>query len=198
MVSTGILDKDNPAVVKLVDDIRKRIEIEIYYEYGFSSRLGRSLEKSSASTIAPSIDVFEKVTDNIYERVRNEVGEVRDISKNDIKKIVYGIILKLKNSGAIYKDAIREFIYKEGNSYMISKKRYNWMPGMSIVRKPQFVNINASNKSNDYDVISKNSWYYKWMEKSLRASTDINILLMRLNMPIDIYNIIFEQLETIG
>ena len=198
MVSTGILDKDNPAVVKLVDDIRKRIEIEIYYEYGFSSRVGRSLEKSSASTIAPSIDIFEKVTDNIYERVRNEVGEVRDISRNDIKKIVYGIILKLKNSGAIYKDAIREFIYKEGNSYMISKKRYNWMPGMSIVRKPQFVNINVSNKSNDYDVISTNSWYYKWMEKSLRASTDINILLMRLNMPIDIYNIIFEQLETSG
>lgn len=195
MVSTGVLDKEDEAVIKLVDDIRKRVEIEIYYEYGFSSRVGRSLEKSSASTIAPNIDVFEKVTDNIYERVINEVGEVRNISKDDMKQIVYGVILKLKNSGAIYKDAIREYIYKEGNSYMISKKRYNWMPGMSIVRKPQFVNINASKISNDYDVISKNSWYYKWMEKSLRASKDIGTLLMRLDMPIDVYNIMFEELE---
>lgn len=198
MVSTGLLNEKNEEVVKLVEDIRKRIEIEIYYEYGFSSRVGRSLEKSSASTIAPNIDVFEKSTNRIYERVINEVGEVKNISKDDIKQIVYGVILKLKNSGAIYKDAIREFIFKEGNFYMISKKRYNWMPGMSIVRKPQFVNINASKISNDYDVISKNSWYYKWMEKSLRSSKDIDVLLMRVDMPIDVYNIIFEELEKSG
>ena len=92
-----------------------------------------------------------------------------------MKRIVYGVILKLKNSGAIYKNAIREYIFSEGNSYMISKKRYNWMPGMSIVRKPQFVNINASKISNDYDIISKNSWYYKWMEKSLRASKEVSV-----------------------
>lgn len=195
MLSTGVLDKEDEAVIKLVDDIKRRVEIEIYYEYGFSSRVGRSLEKSSASTISPSINVFEDVCDSIYERVRNEVGEIRDISKHDMKRIVYGVILKLKNSGAIYKNAIREYIFSEGNSYMISKKRYNWMPGMSIVRKPQFVNINASKISNDYDIISKNSWYYKWMEKSLRASKDVSVLLMRLDMPIDVYNIIFEELE---
>ena len=195
MVSTGVVDKEDEAVRKLVDDIRRRVEIEIYYEYGFSSRVGRSLEKSSASTIAPNIDVFEKASDNIYERVINEVGEVRNISKHHMKTIIYGVILKLKNSGAIYKEALREFIFSEGNSYMVSKKRYNWMPGMSIVRKPQFVNINASKISNDYDVISKNSWYYKWMEKSLRDSKEIGTLLMRLDMPIEVYDIIFEELE---
>lgn len=198
MVSTGLLNKDDEATKKLVDDIRKRIEIEIYYEYGFSSQIGRSLEKSSASTLAHNIAVFESVSNKIYERVRNEVGEVSNISKDDMKRIIYGVILKLKNSGAIYKDCLREYIYSEGNSYMISKKRYGWMPGMSIVRKPQFVNINASKISNDYDVISKNSWYYKWMEKSIRASKDIEVLLMRLDMPVDIYNIIFKELENSG
>ena len=198
MVSTGVLNKDDEATKKLVDDIRKRVEIEIYYEYGFSSQIGRSLEKSSASTLAPNIDVFESVSNKIYERVINEVGEVSKISKDDMKRIIYGVILKLKNSGAIYKDCLREYIYSEGDSYMISKKRYGWMPGMSIVRKPQFVNINASKISNDYDVISKNSWYYKWMEKSIRASKDIEVLLMRLDMPVDIYNIIFKELENSG
>lgn len=198
MVSTGLLNKDDEATKKLVDDIRKRVEIEIYYEYGFSSQIGRSLEKSSASTLAPNIAVFESVSNKIYERVRNEVGEVSNISKDDMKRIIYGVILKLKNSGAIYKDCLREYIYGEGNSYMISKTRYGWMPGMSIVRKPQFVNINASKISNDYAVISKNSWYYKWMEKSIRASKDITVLLMRQDMPIDIYDIIFKELEASG
>lgn len=195
MVSKDTLDSEDDAVNKLVEDIKKRVEIEIYYEYGFSSRVGRSLEKSSTSTIAPNIDVFESATNKIYERVINEVGEVRDISKDDMKKIIYGVILKLKNSGAIYKDTLREYVFSEGNSYMISKKRYAWMPGMSIVRKPQFVNINASKISNDYDVINRGSWYYKWMEKSLRASKDIEILLFRQDIPFDIYNIIFDELD---
>ena len=59
MLSTGVLDKEDEAVIKLVDDIKRRVEIEIYYEYGFSSRVGRSLEKSSASTISPSINVLK-------------------------------------------------------------------------------------------------------------------------------------------
>lgn len=200
MVSTGVLDKESEAAIKLVDDIRKRLEIEIYYEYGFSSRVGRSLEKSSASTIAPSIEVFESVTDNIYERVINEVGQIRNLPKGEMKKIIYGIILKLKNSGAIYKDALREYIYNEGNSYMISKKRYNWMPGMSIVRKPKFVNtINSSKQSNDYDVMNNKSWYYKWLEKSIRRAFKefkLETPILRLDTPYDIYNIIFKELES--
>ena len=55
----------------LLSDVRKRISYEVLLEYGLSSRIGRTLEKSAASMIAPDLTKIEEAANAILERIHN-------------------------------------------------------------------------------------------------------------------------------
>lgn len=189
MTESGHLE-DNDESKRLIEDIAKRVELEVYYEYGFNSRIGRSLEKSGASTISIDSNLLNGIIPRIHLRITNEVEELRTISDERLQKIVQGLIIKLKNTGAIYNRFLDSYIFKDCESYMISKDRVKWMPGVSRARKPKFLSTyRISRQTKDYETVTKNSWYQKWVIKNVELN------LLREDLPYEIYKIVLEELK---
>lgn len=189
MVATGYLGETEEDIW-LINNIKDRVELEIYYEYGFNSRIGRTLEKSGASILAVNKNDINSVIDKIYLKLQNEIGELRNLPKEILSKVVIALIIKLKNNGAIYKECLNSFIYYDGNNIWLSKTKKPWMAGVGRARQPKFLSGYRITKNiNDYDVITKNSWYQRFIEKSF------NLDLIREDLPFEVYSIILKELK---
>ena len=79
MIQNRKLGKDALAK-KLMSDIEKRISYEIMLEYGLTSRIGRTLEKSGCSCLSFKEEELLEVAGNVQERVTNEIGSLPNTS----------------------------------------------------------------------------------------------------------------------
>lgn len=189
MVSSGVLG-DSEEDEWLLKDIKSRVELEIYFEYGYNSRIGRTLEKSGASTVEINQNYIADVIDRIYLKLQNEIGKLRNISKDTLSKVIMALIIKLKTNGAINKNCLNNYIYYDANYIWLTKKKMPWVSGLAQTRKPKFLSgYNISKNINDFDVITKNSWYQKYFEKSF------NIAVMREDLPYEFYSVVLKELK---
>lgn len=192
MTEQGSLNLEREASKYLLKNIKERIELEIYYEYGFNSRIGRTLEKSGASIIELDYSHIDKVLDRIYTKLINECENLSELNIQHLQSIIIGILMKLKINGGIYKDSLQSYINYE---YMLPKIYKNWMASTSSIKSPSYLALYSSSKPNGvFTVLDNKSWYYKWMRKNL---TDIHPLV-RQDTPNEVYKIILNELVNGG
>lgn len=125
---------------KLMSDIEKRISYEIMLEYGLTSRIGRTLEKSGCSCLAFPSDVIAEVAQIVHERVFNEIGGVEHTSYERFAQMVAGYLKIMAQNGAFDDDAFSLFLKENGNTYKLSNDLTSWMPGLQSGRNtPRFL-----------------------------------------------------------
>ncbi len=150
----------------LKHQVHKRIEWEIYSEYGFRTRIGRTLEKTGSSIAYVDPALLDTVSEILLESIENEIGGFERLDIKTVKLFLSGFLTHLKNRGAIYYKELDGFIDRWGEPYIIN--RIPWMPNFSInARTPAFLTVK---KSYRFDWISsrKNSrmtWYEAWADK---------------------------------
>lgn len=188
MVEKNFLETSE-AANNLIQDIKSRVELEIYYEYGFNSRIGRTLEKSNASILSINKEVLNFTIKNIYLKLINEFEELRDSNEVDIRNLIIGLLTKMKDNGALYKSVIHGYIKSNGNSYMLSNGYMGWMKGFSYSRTPKFLSGLKLKKNIGFDVIVKNSWYEKFFRNSLPLPS-----IIRDDLGFDVYKLILSEL----
>jgi DEAD/DEAH box helicase domain-containing protein len=71
-----------PAKSDLGDLISRRLRFETVSEYGFGSRIGRTLEKSGASAIRPDAQKLGQVVEQLVQMLPNEMEELRTAFTN--------------------------------------------------------------------------------------------------------------------
>lgn len=194
MLATGVLAGDANAN-SLLADIRNRLELEVFLEYGISARIGRSLEKSGASVIKLNRSKFDQAVERAYARVTNEIGELHDLDIKIIAGIMKGMLTKLKNNGGFYRKVYENFIKENGKTYQLSNKLIRWMPGMTRGRNvPRFLaGRHTHGKGRDpFDVPDHRSWYGRWTEKALEYP------LLREDIPTEVNSILIEELRNAG
>jgi len=164
MVSKRKLGKDERAK-RLMENIEKRISYEIMLEYGLSSHIGRTLEKSGCSCLSFPADTIESVSKIVYERAINEIGGLEHTSIERFRQMVAGYLNILAKNGA-FKDSTFELFLKEnGNTYFLSSDRISWLPGVKAGRNtPRFLcSSNDPGKKNyNFDTISEKR-YIDWI-----------------------------------
>ncbi len=120
--------------------ISRRLSFEIISEYGFSSRIGRTLEKSGASVLRPDPDKFKETVTSLSEILPNELEELRSQSMDVLPAFVLGLLTQIKNQGGIFYQDLDEYLTKWGKEYFLSQKRKIWMPSFGPkTRTPGFV-----------------------------------------------------------
>ncbi len=189
MCTEGQLRKDDDAK-NLVSFVEQRFKYETLMEYGVSSRIGRTLEKSGCSVL--SLD-FEKAIPSIKARVANEVGRLQSADDETFYKMVLGVLYQMKTNGAFTYYVFEQFIESGANFYHLTNERKKWLPGVNRgLNMPKFVAINrGSKKPKDFDIINAKSWYSKWINKYLpEFSLESD--------SIDIMKIILEELTKAG
>lgn len=156
-------DDDSKSVVEYVS---KRMDYEIFLEYGLSARIGRSLEKANCSVVSFNVD---KAIPRIMERISNEVGISQISNAEIIYRMTLGFLYGMKINGAFQHSIYAAFIRNNGQDFLLN--RVKWMPGSRKGRNiPKFIAMNRGGKRLGYfDVLDYRSWYGKWIGKHLPA-----------------------------
>jgi len=151
---------------KLMGDIEKRISYEIMLEYGLTSRIGRTLEKSGCSCLAFPSDTIDEVANTVHERVTNEIGGLSHTSYGRFQQMVAGYLRIMAQNGAFEDDAFSIFLKENGNTYLLSNDRVSWMPGRQSGRNtPRFLYrpSETAKKNYNFDTVAEKK-YTEWIE----------------------------------
>ena len=151
---------------KLMADIEKRISYEIMLQYGLTSNIGRTLEKSGCSCLEFPADVVSAVAENVYERAINELGDFPHTGKIHFEQMVCGYLKMMAQNGAFADSAFDEYLQEKGHNYYISNDRVSWMPGRQTGRNtPRFIYqpILPQRRNNAFDTFDDNK-YVDWIK----------------------------------
>lgn len=165
MIEKRKFGKDDKAK-KLMKDIEKRLSYEIMLEYGLTSRIGRTLEKSGCSCLQFLPDTISSVGTIVHERAVNELGGLTRATVSDFETMVAGYLRMMAQSGAFDDSAFYPFLTKDGDTFHISNERWSWMPGRQSGRNtPRFIFLpkGAKKKNYSFDTISDKK-YLSWIE----------------------------------
>ncbi len=183
----------------LRDLVDKRIRWEIMGEYCFSSRIGRTLERTGSSIAHLSPGMFNELVPALLERLQNEIGSLRTLDEVTLRRFIVGLIVHLKNQGGVVQPILIDYINSWGNTYLITNSRINWMPGIGKgTRAPVFVTEKEPKQSDRFETLLRKSkqratWYQRWAEKCF---TPVNPFVVDEMEPI--FKVVFAVLDKAG
>jgi DEAD/DEAH box helicase domain-containing protein len=156
---------------KLPDDSRlkeyviNRMKWEVLREYGFSARLGRTLEKTGASVVCLNSQKLDKTIERILDSLRNETDELRDLSVETLQWFISGLIVHLKNKGGIDWNEFSGYIESWGNTYKLSV--IPWMQNFGVrTRAPSYLTTaNQYRFDALFESVNRRTWYEHWLDK---------------------------------
>lgn len=125
-----------PADSRLPKKVKARLHWEIWSEYGYNSRIGRTLEKTSCSVAGISASMLQVWSDAVLPKLHNDLG-FRNCTELQVKRILAFFVRFLCIKGGIYADYLEEYM-KDGNTFGLNKK-YPFLPNFYHKRAPVFV-----------------------------------------------------------
>ncbi|MCB2205022.1 DEAD/DEAH box helicase [bacterium] len=155
----------------LLNMIEQRIQWEIFAEYGFSSRIGRTLEKSASSVAGPDLEALTRTLDTLHTQLREQYGVLREVQRADVVRFLLGMLTQMKIRGALYQQDLAHYISQGGNTWLLNDAHHlpNFGPSS---RAPAFL---IDGKNDRFDVLvartGRKSWYEDWAIKCF-AGTD--------------------------
>ncbi|RLB65522.1 MAG: hypothetical protein DRH04_10405, partial [Deltaproteobacteria bacterium] len=161
-----------PSGSDLRRQVDRRVGWEIFSEYGFRTRIGRTLEKTGSSVVCLNKELLRQVVDRLGEALRNEFEGFRNLEEKPLVQFLLGLLLHLKNRGGIMQPVLRRYIDSFGSTYLLNRE--NWLPNFGPVsRAPVFL---TTRKGSRFDQLfssssSRFTWYENWYEKNFRLLT---------------------------
>lgn len=164
-----------PKGATLVEDVSRRLAWEVWSEYSFRARIGRTLEKTGSSVAGPDPDRLEAATDKLLPQLRNEIEAMRDAGRADVRRFLRGIVQHLKNRGAVYHPELETYVEQSGNAYPLNRRPH--MPSFGRrSRLPAFVSERSTKR---FDPVlggrsgSGRSWLEAWAIKCFREGSPL-------------------------
>lgn len=164
-------DEEIPPGSTLVRDVDRRIGYEIPNEYGLQSRIGRSLPRTGCSTVAIDNALLDAATDDLLDRLRNEVGGLRNLDRKTLRSFLLGTLHHLREVGGIdHPELPRSFVETAGSDDYVFKRTHH-LP--SFGPRSRFgALLTADPRSRRFDNIYEggaSGWYESWVLRTLGA-----------------------------
>jgi DEAD/DEAH box helicase domain-containing protein len=158
-----------PPRSKLLHEVERRIGWEITSEFGFNARIGRTLEKTLSATAYPNPDLLEKVTQALLDTLQNQIGALRELDAEVLRRFLLGFLTHMRHQGAVSHPALKGYIEDKGNTFRL--KMIPWMPNFGpYTRAPAFLTERKMGERFDFPVARqghKCTWYQAWAERVL-------------------------------
>jgi DEAD/DEAH box helicase domain-containing protein len=154
-----------PDGATLTEDVSRRLGWEVWSEYGFRARIGRTLEKTGSSVATPDPDRLLEVTRELLPHVQN-LGNLRGVGGGEIRGFLGGLLQHLKNQGAIFHPELGTYVEHGGNDYVLNKRPHLPNYGQSS-RLPAFISERSTSRFDPILTPSTqgNSWLEAWALK---------------------------------
>ncbi|HHD63011.1 MAG TPA: hypothetical protein ENK96_01310, partial [Desulfobulbaceae bacterium] len=118
--------------------INQRLDWSVYSEYGYKSNIGRTLERTGASVAY--LEQLDEVVEEALPRLQNEIEMLRDISKEQLHRFMFGLLLHMKKQGAIFNAHLGTYVSSGGNIFAFTPYQKLYMPSFTKrSRSPEFL-----------------------------------------------------------
>jgi len=188
LTEQGVLPDEN----RLAGDIGKRMEWEVLAEFGYRARIGRSLEQTITAAMGFRLEPIEQAVSELLQPLQEDFG-VRHIGEDDLLHFLLGLLLYLKQRGAICHRFLDAYITSGGKNFLLTRQSY----------LPQFTDYTASpvflcggNRIKKFDTLTRKNgktWYQSWFYKALGKHG-----LLADNVDQDIYPVVLNKLVRLG
>ena len=184
------------------DEFDLRVDWEIVSEFGLTSQLGRTLEKTGSSATFFKREELTKVYDLMKDFLEeNQLGYVAE-DENMFCHFVYGILQRMRRHGAVD----HPYLYKYRNE-ALTLYALNWqwdgrhflnrMFGGSV-RFPKLIGVHYLDKNGDMlDVVSLKrpapNWYTNYFWRHFNWPIERNMTLFN-----DLVQMLFAKMEEVG
>lgn len=163
-----------PQGSNLLELVKRRLRWELWSEYTLDCRIGRTLEKTGASTIEVDPEKWEAAVETLLEQLREKVGGLRELKRAEVERFLHGFVQNLKNRGGVGLDLLEPYLKSFGNTWLLGKQkgREVWRPNL-FRRAPAFL---ASRPGERFLSLVRGrdnptaTWHEDWLEKCFRSA----------------------------
>jgi DEAD/DEAH box helicase domain-containing protein len=158
----------------LLPELRTRLSWEVCMEYGYSARVGRTLEKSACSTAYLDPAKLGKAA----ELLRHDLAEKRLVlaRHQDLAHIEHFLSVflhRLRVRGAVFHPLLDGFIKGGGNWFLLTKRRNPlFSPHSRETRPIRFLHSHSSHDTFDVFRGGQLHWYRDWAGRALGCPMD--------------------------
>lgn len=159
----GVLSSES----SLPADVAKRLAWEIVSEFGYQSRIGRTLERSGVAVAYLPSETVSALTVQLCEHMKQHAGGFSSFSQESYRAFLVGLIHRLRTIGGIEHPALRSYYEDQGALFAINKTK--WSPGFSYRgRSPGAFTMGSAAPKKLERVVSTGStlsWLENWATK---------------------------------
>ena len=158
-----------PPDSNLVSLVSRRTAWEIISEFGFTSRIGRTLEKSGAAIAYPIPERLSQAVSDLQVSLKEKAGGLGSIQGSEVHRLLTGLMHRLRTRGGIDHVELEDYIQQGGNTYPLTRRPH--MPQFSDrLRAPSFF-CHGPNRFKRFERIvatgTSLSWCQRWVMKTL-------------------------------
>lgn len=189
-----------PENSRLLECIENRMQWEVCAEFGFNSRIGRTLEKAQCSIAHPDPELLGRALDLAFEHLRNVIGQLRELQPQTLQVFLLGLLHTMRQRGAVFWPVLEGYVQDWGKTFRISQGfksgQVLWMPNFGPkTRAPAFLTTKRGTERFDALFAAGNgaSWYEHWAMRTLFAQHP-----MARNMVKPAYEVVLDTLCKTG
>ncbi len=97
--------------------VAKRLEWETLREFTFGSGIGRTVERTGAAAVALDHERVQMACRTAHNRIREEVGGLRDMGEEVAPALVLGVVRHMKEKGAVRHSLMDGYLSAGGNQW---------------------------------------------------------------------------------
>ena len=165
-----------PPGSNLLKLVERRTAWEIIGEFGFNSRIGRTLEKSGAAIAYADPQRVERMTGQLMERLRERAGGFDSMKSDEASSLLHGLIHRLRTLGGIYHAELDTYVQRGGDTYLLNQQVH--MPSFGkFVRAPSFYYQGVGKFQRFEKLVAGGtalSWSQRWVIKTLRSTPGLS------------------------
>ena len=161
-----------PSGSNLVKLVERRTAWEIAAEFGFNSRIGRTLEKSGTAIAYTDPQRLATAAQRLCVRLRERAGGFGGVTEGDATALLQGLVHRLRTSGGIYHTELDSYVQRGGDSYLLNQQVH--MPTFfgRFVRAPAFFYM-GTGRFQRFEKLAAGgtslSWSQRWAIKALHS-----------------------------
>ena len=179
----------------------RRLSLEIAFEYGFSVRSGRSLEKVGCSTLEVDPDRLDTAAEELAMILEEEAclqSRRTAVDVAEARHFLAGLVNRLRLRGGIHHDLLASYVRNSGNRYFLSKKKNPLGPVFgreSVLPRFLLEHPPRPGRRSAFDTFAvpadRLTWYRDWASRSLGTEPEDSGVT-------ELYRIALGRLETAG
>jgi len=165
-----------PTGSNLLKLVERRTAWEIASEFGFNSRIGRTLEKSGAAIAFADPQRIQPLAEKLVSLLRERAGGFGNLKIEEARSLLDGLIHRLRTGGGIFHPELDVYVQRGGDTFLLNQQFH--MPAFGkFARAPAFFYQGTGRFQRFEKLVASGtslSWSQRWVVKVLRSIANLS------------------------